>query len=103
MGSAAHLGNALVDETSGDVLYVNPQAGWVMRSRDQGRTWAREAITSQKPDGFDPAAFLAAPAALCARWLRYRADRRYAFRYIRRRSGPGLSSGGEHDAGPNWI
>jgi len=52
MGSAAHFGNALVDETSGDVLYVNPRAGWVMRSRDQGRTWAREAITAMEPDGF---------------------------------------------------
>jgi arylsulfatase A-like enzyme/lysophospholipase L1-like esterase len=52
MGSAAHFGNALVDETSGDVLYLNPRAGWVMRSRDQGRTWAREAITALEPDGF---------------------------------------------------
>lgn len=52
MGSGAHYGNAVVDETSGDILYVNPRAGWVFRSRDAGGTWAREAIESLAPDGF---------------------------------------------------
>ena len=52
MGSGAHYGNAVVDETTGDILYVNPRAGWVFRSHDQGSTWAREAIQSLAPDGF---------------------------------------------------
>ena len=32
----------LVDETKGDILYVNPAAGWLFRSRDSGATWTRE-------------------------------------------------------------
>lgn len=44
-------GNALVDETSGDVLYVNPCAGWMFRSRDSGATWTRETC-ELRPDGF---------------------------------------------------
>jgi sialidase-1 len=52
MGPGAHFGNAVVDETRGDILYVNPRAGWVFRSRDQGQTWVREAIESLAPDGF---------------------------------------------------
>ena len=30
-------GRALVDETKGDILYVNPAAGWLFRSRDSAR------------------------------------------------------------------
>jgi hypothetical protein len=52
MGAGAGYGNAVVDDVSGDVLYVNPRAGWVFRSRDHGATWAREAIESLEPDGF---------------------------------------------------
>lgn len=44
-------GNALVDETKGDLLYVNPAAGWLFRSRDHGATWTREK-TEVRPDGF---------------------------------------------------
>jgi sialidase-1 len=52
IGSGAHFGNAVVDETSGDVLYVNPKSGWVFRSRDHGASWIREEIESLEPDGF---------------------------------------------------
>jgi hypothetical protein len=52
MGAGAGYGNAVVDDVSGDVLYVNPRAGWVFRSRDHGATWVREAIESLEPDGF---------------------------------------------------
>jgi sialidase-1 len=44
-------GRALVDETTGDILYVNPGAGWLFRSRDQGATWTRESVQA-RPDGF---------------------------------------------------
>ena len=51
-------GRALVDETKGDILYVNPRAGWLFRSRDSGATWTRESL-QVRPDGFgnipDPA------------------------------------------------
>ena len=44
-------GNAIVDETKGDLLYVNPGAGWLFRSRDHGATWTRESV-QVRPDGF---------------------------------------------------
>lgn len=44
-------GNAVVDESNGDILYLNPGAGWLFRSKDQGATWARETI-QVRPDGF---------------------------------------------------
>ena len=44
-------GRALVDETRGDILYVNPAAGWLFRSRDSGATWTRESV-QVRPDGF---------------------------------------------------
>jgi hypothetical protein len=44
-------GNAIVDESKGDLLYVNPGDGWLFRSRDHGATWAREKI-EVRPDGF---------------------------------------------------
>ena len=44
-------GNALVDENTGDLLFVNPGAGWLFRSRDSGATWARETCEA-RPDGF---------------------------------------------------
>jgi len=37
-------GNAIVDETSGEVLIVCPQAPCLWRSKDHGKTWAREEI-----------------------------------------------------------
>lgn len=40
----ANGGNALVDETTGDLLYVCPQEKWLYRSGDSGATWQREAI-----------------------------------------------------------
>ena len=44
-------GNAVVDETNGDLLYANPCVGWLYRSRDSGVTWVRE-DTQLRPDGF---------------------------------------------------
>ncbi len=44
-------GNAIVDETKGEILYVNPGAGWLFRSRDHGASWVREDI-QVRPDGF---------------------------------------------------
>ena len=44
-------GRALVDETNGDLLYVNPSRGWLFRSRDSGASWTRE-TTQVRPDGF---------------------------------------------------
>jgi hypothetical protein len=44
-------GNAVVDETKGDVLYANPGAGWLLRSRDHGVNWTRESV-QVRPDGF---------------------------------------------------
>ncbi len=51
IGHDAKGGNALVDETNGDLLYVNPGAGWLFRSRDHGTSWAREGV-QVLPDGF---------------------------------------------------
>jgi len=36
IGPGATYGNALVDEIKGDILYVNPRAGFLWRSRDHG-------------------------------------------------------------------
>lgn len=44
-------GRALVDETKGDILYVNPGEGWLYRSRDHGASWSREGV-EVRPDGF---------------------------------------------------
>lgn len=52
IGPGATHGNAVVDETNGDILYVNPGSGWVFRSRDHGVSWHREAISDVRPDGF---------------------------------------------------
>jgi sialidase-1 len=51
IGPDANGGNALVDETTGDILYFNPRHRWLYRSRDAGATWAREEIVV-RPDGF---------------------------------------------------
>ena len=50
IGPGATYGNAVVDETGGDILYVNPAKQWLWRSRDHGLTWAHESITV-RPDG----------------------------------------------------
>ena len=47
----AREGRALVNETNGDILYVNPPMGWLYRSRDSGATWTRETVQI-RPDGF---------------------------------------------------
>jgi len=47
----AREGRALVDETKGEILYVNPAAGWLYRSFDSGATWKRESV-QVRPDGF---------------------------------------------------
>jgi sialidase-1 len=47
----ANGGNALVDETTGEVLYVCPQENWLYRSRDSGVTWQRETV-EVLPDKF---------------------------------------------------
>ncbi len=44
IGSGAVEGNALVDEVTGDLLYVNPPAGWLYRSRDGGATWLHKEV-----------------------------------------------------------
>ena len=44
-------GNAIVDEMKGDLLYVNPGAGWLFRSRDHGASWIRETV-EVLPDEF---------------------------------------------------
>jgi len=51
IGPGANEGNAIVDETVGDLLYVNPGSGWLYRSRDDGATWTRETI-EVRPDRF---------------------------------------------------
>ena len=51
IGPDATGGNAIVDETTGDLLYVNPHPAWLYRSRDDGATWTREEI-EVRPDGF---------------------------------------------------
>ena len=51
IGDDANQGNALVDETTGEVLYFNPTRRWLYRSRDTGLTWTRETI-EVRPDGF---------------------------------------------------
>jgi len=38
-------GSAIVDDNTGDVMVVRAKAGYVWRSRDDGRTWTRESIT----------------------------------------------------------
>ena len=43
IGPGATYGNAVVDETSGDILYVNPAKQWLWRSRDHGLTWGARA------------------------------------------------------------
>lgn len=52
IASEAKEGNALVDETKGDILFVNPKAKCLFRSRDQGVSWTREGI-QVLPDGFE--------------------------------------------------
>ncbi len=52
IGSGATNGKAVVDEIKGDILYVNPIAKFLWRSRDHGATWARETIAQVRPDGF---------------------------------------------------
>lgn len=51
LAADAREGRALVDETKGDILYVNPAMGWLYRSRDSGATWTRESV-QVRPDGF---------------------------------------------------
>ena len=45
IGSDALNGNAIVDEVSGHVLYVNPALNALWRSADHGQSWQREVIT----------------------------------------------------------
>jgi len=52
IGPGATQGNAIVNEIRGDILYVNPGAGFLWRSRDHGATWVRETIAQVRPDGF---------------------------------------------------
>lgn len=51
IGPDAKSLNAIIDEATGDVLCVNPGAGCLYRSRDDGLTWTREAI-EVRPDKF---------------------------------------------------
>ena len=55
-------GNAIVDETTGHVLVVNPRVRCLWRSRDHGKSWQREEIAVKSnvlghgaPDGGVPA------------------------------------------------
>ena len=45
IGGDALNGNALVDEVSGDVLYVNPALNALWRSSNHGQSWTEETIT----------------------------------------------------------
>jgi sialidase-1 len=45
IGSDAFDGNALVDEVSGHVLYVNPADNALWRSTNDGQSWQKETIT----------------------------------------------------------
>lgn len=51
LAADAKGGRGIVDETKGEILYVNPPEGWLFRSRDSGATWTRENV-QLKPDGF---------------------------------------------------
>ena len=54
MGGDVKNGNAIIDEITGDILFLNPGEkglGRVMISRDNGKSWVREEI-SISPDGF---------------------------------------------------
>ena len=42
-------GSALVDTVTGDIMLVRAKGGYLWRSRDQGKTWAREPIVI-RPD-----------------------------------------------------
>ncbi|MCU0377607.1 MAG: glycoside hydrolase [Bacteroidales bacterium] len=47
-------GNAIIDEITGDILFLNPGEkglGKIMRSRDNGKSWVSEEIAIS-PDGF---------------------------------------------------
>lgn len=59
----ANGGRALVDETRGDLLYVNPPEGWLFRSRDSGATWTRESVQI-RPDRFGHSPKLEGVAAM---------------------------------------
>jgi sialidase-1 len=52
IGRDATHGNAVVDESTGDILYVKPAKKLMWRSRDHGATWLRETIENVSPDGF---------------------------------------------------
>ncbi|MCC5842086.1 MAG: hypothetical protein JJT96_18370 [Opitutales bacterium] len=45
IGSNALNGNALVDEVSGNVLYVNPALNALWRSSNHGQSWTQQTIT----------------------------------------------------------
>jgi sialidase-1 len=54
MGADFGNGNAVLDETNGHILFINPGSdgqGRIMRSQDHGETWQGEDITVH-PDGF---------------------------------------------------
>jgi hypothetical protein len=52
IGPDAAGGNAVVDESNGDILYVNPERGLQWKSQDHGATWARQSDFLLRPDGF---------------------------------------------------
>jgi sialidase-1 len=54
IGADAFDGNAIVDETSGDVLYVNPALNALWRSSDHGASWQKQSIAIA-PDAFGSA------------------------------------------------
>jgi sialidase-1 len=54
MGADFGNGNAVLDETNGHIIFLNPGSegqGSIMRSNDHGENWQEEDITVQ-PDGF---------------------------------------------------
>jgi len=52
IGPSATQGKAVVNETTGDLLYVNPAKKSMWKSRDHGVTWTHETIAQVRPDGF---------------------------------------------------
>jgi hypothetical protein len=45
-------GKTVVNETNGDILYIRADKGYLWKSRDHGRTWARETI-KVRPNKFN--------------------------------------------------
>ena len=52
IGPNATGGNAIIDESNGDILYVEPEQSVLWRSVDHGATWSSPTKIEIRPDGF---------------------------------------------------